>query len=161
MTTDALSAMYDYSDAAYDELIKESEIDNRVGEGPAIVTKVTDDNWPSGDPRRKIMFSLLFAGNAKADLTISPLPSPEVIQAEKGSWDAGKKRAIANQVSIFRQFAQHYGVSPMNVREGDEFRVKTTKTKRNPDGSGGFVRIIAVLAKDAANGTAPTGGPGF
>lgn len=161
--SDALSSMFsDYSDSAYDDLIKESEIDTRVGEGNAIVTKVTDDTWPSGDPRRKIMFSLLFAGNAKADLTVSPLPSPEVIKAEKGSWDSGKKRAIAQQVSIFRQFAQHYQTSPMNVREGDEFRVKTIKTKKNADGSGAFVRVIAVLSKDAANGTAPTsGGPGF
>lgn len=159
--TDVLQSMF--SDSAYDELIKESEIDNRVGEGNAIITKITDDLWPSGDKRRKVLFSLLFAGNAKADLTVSDLPSPEQVRAEKATWDANKKRAIANSVALYRQFAQYYSVNPMSgLQEGQQYRVKTVKTKRNPDGSGGFVRVIAVLDPNAGTtSVAPTGGPGF
>lgn len=159
--TDALNAMFD--DAAYDELIKEADVDNRVGEGNAIITKITDDLWPSGDKRRKVLFSLLFAGNAKADLTVSDLPSPEQVRAEKGTWDANKKRAIANSVALYRQFAQFYSVNPMSgLQEGQQYRVKTVKTKRNPDGSGGFVRIIAVLDPSAGSASTPAaGGPGF
>lgn len=159
--TDALAAQFD--DAAYDELIKESEIDNRVGEGNAIITKITDDLWPSGDKRRKVLFSLLFAGNAKADLTVSDLPSPKQVREEKSTWDANKKRAIANSVALYRQFAQFYSVNPMSgLQEGQQYRVKTVKTKVNPDKSGGFIRIIAVLDPKTEAGSAPAaGGPGF
>lgn len=164
--TDALAAQF--SDAAYDELIKDAEKDDRAGEGNAIVLKITDDVWPSGDPRRKILFALLFAGNAKADLTIGDIPSPEQVAAEKGGWDAKKKKAISSAVTVARQFAQHYGKNPRAmdgptaVREGDQFRVKTVVTKKQPDGSGGFCRVIALLSPtDSENGSAPVGGPGF
>lgn len=164
--TDALSAMFD--DAAYSELIDEANKDDRAGEGNAIVLKITDDVWPSGDPRRKILFSLLFAGNAKADLTIGDIPSAEQVRAEKASWDSKKKKAIASAVSIAKQFAEHYGKNPRAVdgptavREGDQFRVKSVVTKRQPDGSGGFARIVSILSPTGnAPSTGGNNGPGF
>lgn len=164
--TDALNAMFD--DAAYQELIDEAAKDDRAGEGNAIVLKITDDTWPDGGPRRKILFSLLFAGNAKADMTVGDIPSPEQVRAEKASWDSKKKKAIASAVNIAKQFAQHYGKNPRAkdgetaVREGDQYRVKSVVTKRNPDNSGGFARVIAILPPAGSEASAPSsGGPGF
>lgn len=160
--SDALMAQF--SDAAYDELLEEAKIDDRVGEGNAIITKITDDLWPSGDPRRKVLFSLLFAANARADLTVGTVPSPEQVREEKSTWDSKKKKAIASTINIYKQFAEHYGVNPMSgLREGQEYRVKTVKTRQEKDGSGGFIRVIAILPKaGSANGSASaSGGPGF
>lgn len=139
---------YDYTDAAYDELLKDADRDNRVGDHLWMVTKVVHDSWPSGDPRMKITGNLQTANNAKADLTISPPPPPDVVKAESKTWEQGKKRAIAATVTMYRQLAEHYATAPENVSEGDVFAVKTTKTKRNEDGTGGFIRVIAFLSKD-------------
>ena len=150
------------SDSAYDELLKDAEMDNRVGDKQALVTTVVHDNWPSGDPRLKIGFVLTDARNAKADLTISPPPAPEVVKAEKASWEPGKLRAIANTVAQYRQLAQHYGTSPDQIKEGDTFKVKTVKTRRDEEGKGGFIRVIAFLPPTPAAGAATaTGGPSF
>lgn len=157
---DPMSAM-NLQDSAYDELLKDAEMDNRVGDKQALVTSVVHDNWPSGDPRMKFGFVLTDANNAKADLTLSPPPTPEEVKAQKASWEPGKLRAIAQQVSIFRQFAQHYGISPDQIKEGDTFRVKTVKTRRDEEGKGGFIRVIAVLPKAPAAGAATAGGPSF
>ncbi len=147
--SDAMNAAY-LSDAAYDELLKEAEVDGRVGDKEALVASVVRDTWPSGDPRIKIGFVLTDARNAKADLTISPPPSPEVVKAEKASWEPGKLRAIANTVSMYRQCAEHYGTSPEAIKEGDTFRVKTVKTRRDEEGKGGFIRVVAFLPKSGA-----------
>lgn len=147
---------YDFTDAAYDELLRDAEKDQRVGDHLAMVTKVTHDSWPSGDPRIKVQFSLQSANNAKADLTISPPPPPDVVKAQKATWDQGKKRAVAGAITLYRQLAEHYHTSPDKISEGDVYAVKTTKTKVEADGKGGFIRIIAFLdkAKLSADATA-------
>jgi hypothetical protein len=157
---DPMAAM-NLADSAYDELLKDAEMDNRVGDKQALVTTVVHDNWPSGDPRIKIGFVLTDAGNAKADLTISPPPAPEVVKAEKKSWEPGKLRAIANTVSQYRQLAQHYGTSPDTIREGDTFRVKTVKTRRDEEGRGGFIRVIAFLPPNAGASASASNSAGF
>jgi len=139
----------DYNDAAYREFEKEANRDTRVGNHTWIVSQVTHDTWPSGDPRIKLLGLLTTAGNAKADLTISPPPAPDVVKAEGKNWESGKKRAIAASIAMHRTLAEVYGKSPDEIVEGDTFMVKTALTKRNPDGTGGFVRIIAFLKKDA------------
>lgn len=139
---------YDYTDSAYDELLKDADRDNRVGDHLAIAIKVVHDSWPSGDPRIKVSFNLQSANNAKADLTISPPPPPDVVKAESKTWEQGKKRAIANAITMYRQLAEHYGKSPDEIVEGDVFAVKTTKSKVEADGKGGFIRVVAFLAKD-------------
>lgn len=156
MSYDPMQSMV-LQDSAYDELLKDAEMDNRVGDKNALVTTVMHDNWPSGDPRIKIGFVLTDAGNARADLTISEPPSPEVVKAEKKSWEQSKLRAIAGTVTMYRQLAQHYGTSPNAIKEGDTFRVKTVKTRRDEEtGKGGFIRVIAFLpatsAAPASNG---------
>lgn len=143
---------------AYDDFLKDADKDNRIGDHDAVVSSVTDDTWPSGDPRRKILFSLTTANNAKADMTVSQPPSPEVLKAEGPTYEAGKKRAIAGQINLFKQCTQFYGKSPMDIKEGDGFKIKTVKTKVDADGSGGFIRAIAFLDPKAANGTAASGG---
>lgn len=148
-------------DSAYDELLKDAEMDNRVGDKEALVTTVVHDYWASGDPRIKIGFVLTDANNAKADLTISPPPSPEVVKAEKKTWEQGKLRAIAQTVAQYRQLAKHYGTSPDQIKEGDNFRVKTVKTRRDEEGKGGFIRVIAFLPKQDAAAQATAGGPAF
>lgn len=139
---------YDWNDDAYSDLLKDADKDNRVGDHLAMATKITHDTWPSGDPRIKVLFSLQSANNAKADLTISPPPPPDVVKAESKSWDQGKKRAIAGTITIYRQLAEHYKIDPSKISEGDVFAVKTTKTKKNDDGTGGFIRVIAFLPKE-------------
>lgn len=158
---DPMAAMQ-LDNSVYDELLKDAEMDNRVGDKQALVTTVVHDSWPSGDPRMKFNFVLTDANNARADLTLSPPPSPEVIKAEKKSWDQGKLRAIAGQVAIYRQFAQHYGISPDQIKEGDTFRVKTVKTKRDEEtGKGGFIRVIAVLPPTSGAGATASSAAGF
>lgn len=142
---------YDYTDAAYDDLIKDAERDDRVGEHEFLVTGVLHDFWPSGDPRVKIRGLLLTANSAKADLTISPPPSPEEVKADMANWDSRKKRAIAGVITIYRSLATHYQTTPERITEGQTFRVRTVKTKVGPDGKGGFIRIVVFLPK-----TAPT-----
>ena len=145
-----------YTDSAYDDLINDAARDDRAGDHDFIVSEVTHDYWPSGDPRTKIRGQLLTANNAKADLTISPPPPPEVVRAESKTWETGKKKAIANAVTIYRQFAEYYGKSPdaevanglTPITEGDVFRVKSIVTKRDErTNTGGFVRIIAIKPK--------------
>ena len=135
----------DYNAQEYKDLLKEASRDTRVGDHDWVVQTVINDLWPSGDPRLKLNGVLSTANSAKADLTLSPPPSPEEVKANKGSWDQPKVRAIATSIQIHQQLAKHYGKKPADVQEGDVFRVKTALTKRNPDGSGGFVRIIAFL----------------
>lgn len=51
MSTDAMDAMYDYNDEAYSQLIKDADVDERVGKHNAIVTKIEDGAWDDGRPR--------------------------------------------------------------------------------------------------------------
>lgn len=146
------------NDEAYNQLLKDAEKDNRVGDHDAIIAKVTNDNWPSGDPRQKVDFVLVTANNAKADLTLSPPPSPAVVAAESANWEPGKKRGVAASINIYRQAIQHYGVAitsegRLDLKEGQRFKVKTAKTRRDEDGKGGFIRVIALLPKDHAVGS--------
>lgn len=151
MSTDPMELML--NDSAYDDLLRDAEIDRRVGDHRAIVQKVVRDKWPSGDPRTKIDFVLLTANNAKADWTFSPPPPPEVVKAEKDSWEPGKLKAIAQSVAQLRQLVKEYGVTVgqdgyPNIKEGDQFNVKTVKTRRDDQGKGGFIRIAAFLSKE-------------
>lgn len=171
-TVDPMQLMLD--DAAYDQLLKDAETDKRVGDHDAIVQKVTNDHWPEqygGHPRQKVDFVLLSANNAKADWTFSPPPPPDVVKAEKDTWEQGKLRAIAGAVAQLRQLVKDYGVTMdadgyLAIKEGDRFKVKTVKTRRDDNtGKGGFVRVVAFLPKDrpvgekatnaASGGTAP------
>lgn len=153
MSTDAMTAQInDYSGDVYDQLLKDAEVDNRVGKHKAIVVKVVHDTWDSGDPRHKFSFSLLTAGNAKADMTWSDPPSIEDIVAQKNNWEPAKKKGIASAVSLARQLAQHYSKRVVDIAEGDEFEVQTVKTRRDKDGSGGFIRVISFLPPGAVAG---------
>ena len=154
MSTDPMSLMLEQlNSSAYDELIKEAETDNRVGDHEALVQKVTNDKWRDGGLRQKFMFVLLTASNAKADWTFSPPPTPDQVAKESATWDAGKKRAIAGSIAQLRQLVRDYGVKLtkegyLDIREGQKFNVKTVKTRREADGTGGFIRVVAFLAKD-------------
>lgn len=154
MSDDPLAAM-NLNASAYDDLLKDAEKDDRVGEKNALVSAVVRDTWPSGDPRTKVQFVLTDAGNAKADLTLSPPPSPEEVAAQKDSWDGKKKKAIAGAITIYRQLATHYGKGIDDVREGDTFRVKTAKNKE------GFIRVVGFLPKAGASTSAGSSGPSF
>lgn len=158
--TDPMSIMLNQLDSSvYNDLIKEAETDNRVGDHEALVQKVTNDKWRDGGLRQKFMFVLLTANNAKADWTFSPPPTPEQVEKEKETWDAGKKRAIAGSIAQLRQLVKDYSVKLtkegyLDIREGQKFNVKTVKTRREADGTGGFIRVVAFLAKDRPVGEA-------
>jgi hypothetical protein len=138
---------------AYDDLIKDAERDDAIGAQEFLVSEVINDEWPSGDPRLKLKGNLTSVGsNPKADLTISPPPPPDVLKAESATYEQGKKRAIANTINLYKQLGQHYGKSPQQIREGDTFKVQVVRTKRNPDNTGGFLRIVAFLPKEHAVG---------
>lgn len=164
MSDDALQAMNAYDSDEYDKLLKDAETDSRVGKHDFLVTKVVEDTWPSGDARLKVSGVLTTARNAKTDFTWSPPPAPEVVAAEKSSWEPGKLRAIANAVSIARQLRQHYGKSPNQIQEGDVYRVQTNKSRRDKvTGEGGFVRIFAFLPQSTSTNGAggASAGVGF
>jgi hypothetical protein len=155
-----------YNDQAYKDFMDDAAKDDRVGKHDAIVSKVVADTWESGDPRHKITFNLLSAGNSKADLTWSPPPPIEELmklKEDKSQESRGKKKAIANAIAIAQQAAQHYSKSVPDFREGDRVRVQTVKTKVDKDtNTGGFIRVIALLPLGAENGGAPaSSGPGF
>lgn len=152
---------YNYDDAAYNQLLEDADKDDRIGHHTVVVNGVVDDTWPSGDPRRKIKFAYLDVKNAKADLTISPPPSPEVVASESKTWDTGKKKAVAQTINIYRQLRKHYNKSPETVIEGDVFRVNVVKTTIKKDGTGGFLRVTAFLAKDEKTEAASTDSPPF
>lgn len=136
--------MTDWNDAAYRELEKEANKDNRVGKHLFVVTEKREDTWPSGDPRVKLLGQLVTANSAKADVTLSPPPSPEEVKAESSSWDSRKKKAIAQSIAIHRNLAKFYdGKTPETIEAGDEFSVETAKNKE------GFVRVVAFLPKGA------------
>lgn len=160
----ATSDSADYSSSDYDDFLKDAERDDRIGTHDWLVSKVTHDFWPSGDPRIKIVGVLLTASGQnkpKADLTISPPPPASVIQAESRNWDGGKKKAIAQAITMYRKLAEYYQTSPEKIQEGDVFRVETAKTARKEDGTGGFVRVVAFHSKDklGADGQAQQGVP--
>lgn len=136
----------DYGSTDYDDFLKDAERDDRIGDHDWMVSRVTHDYWPSGDPRIKIQGSLLTASGQtkpKADCTISPPPAPDVIKAESSQWDSGKKKAIAQTINLYRQLKTYYNTTPDQITEGDVFRVKVIVTKKQDDGSGGFARVAA------------------
>lgn len=135
----------DYSSRDYDDFLKDAERDDRVGEHDWMVTSAVHDRWPSGDPRIKIIGVLLTASGKekpKADLTISPPPAPDVVRAEAKDWAQGKKRAIAQTITMYRKLAEYYQTSPDKIQEGDIFRVTTAKNKD------GFIRVVAVHSRE-------------
>jgi len=146
-------------DAAYDQLLKDAEVDNRLGHHDAIVSKVVNDTWDDGRPRQKVTFTLLTANNAKADLTLSKLPTPEQVAAESATWDAGRKKGVANSISVCRQLVQHYGMTVDAQRgmpifaEGQRYKVKTGKRSDKNDRAKYFVQVVAFLPKDHAVGS--------
>jgi hypothetical protein len=139
---------YDYTDSAYDQLLKDAARDNRVGDHLFMVTDVLHETWPSGDPRLKFKGVLQTANNAKADFQMSPPPPPDVVAAQYAGWDKKKQQAVASSVTLGRQLQQHYGKKPDDIQQGDVFAVKTAKTKIDADGKGGFIRIISFLPKE-------------
>ncbi len=136
---------YDFDDPIYKQLEKEASTDNRVGEHDFLVTETTEDTWPSGDPRIKIRGMLVTANGAKADMTLSPPPSPEEIKATIDTWSSAKKKGVAGAVTMYKSLEKFYATTPDKISQGDTFRVKTVLTKRNADGTGGFVRVVAFL----------------
>lgn len=136
-----------YDDAAYSALLNDANRDDRIGDHDWQVTQVVQDTWPSGDARYKFKGVLLTANSAKADLTLSPPPPPEVVAAESKTWERGKKKAVAQAVTMLRILAASYGKGLDDIAEGDIFRVTTAKTKEE-DGKGGFIRVVAFHAKD-------------
>lgn len=153
----ALNAMFDFS--AYDEFVKDAMKDTAVGPQEFLVGEVHADAWPDGSPRLKVRGQLTSAGNVIADITFSEPPPIEVLrEMEKaGTMDAKRKRGIAATVNLYKQLAQHYGISPKQIRPGEVYKVQVARDKRNADGTGGFLRVRAFLSKDHVVGT-PTGG---
>jgi len=138
-------AGYDFDDPIYKQLEKEASQDNRVGDHEWLVTDATEGVWPSGDKMYKLRGVLTTANNAKADVTLSPPPSPEEIKATISTWSTGKKKGVASTVAMYKELAKHYHTTPEKIGQGDTFKVKTVITRRNADGTGGFVRVVAFL----------------
>jgi hypothetical protein len=136
----------------WDAFLSDAEKDTRVGKHEFCVTSVVQDSWPSGDARFKIKGTLLTAGNAKCDMTMSAMPTLEAAQAET---DPKRKRGIA--LSVRNHLAlQKYGKTIEQVAEGDVFRVETGKDKE------GFVRVMRILgAEESVEVKAPKTGVPF
>lgn len=165
--SDALN-QFDFNDEAYKDLLDDAKKDDRVGPQTGVVVSVVDDQWPSGDDRRKVVFQLPARNNAKADLTWS-VPPPDTKEESarrkegKGEWDTAKVQGVAKAINVGRQLAQHYGLnSPLDIQQGETYRINVGRSKRNLDGSGGFLRVNAFLAPEGANGAGGgSDGPSF
>ena len=139
----------------YDDMIDDLERDTRVGDHDFMVSDVTTGVWadltPTGsqDPYVKVDGVLLTAGQAKCDFTWSPPPPPAIVKAQMASWEGGKRKAIAQAISIGKKIVEFYGKGVADLKQGDVIRVKTVKTKVNTKtGKGGFIRIVAILPKE-------------
>lgn len=132
----------------YNDIMGELEKDTRVGDHDFMVSEVIGDTWPSGDERWKVRGVLLTAGQAKCDLQWSPPPPASVVKQEMASWDGGKKKAIAQSISLAKKLAEHYGKTVQTLKSGDVLRVKTVKTRVDANGKGGFIRVAAILPMD-------------
>lgn len=127
-----------------EDFIAAAEKDNREGDHSAIVMRVEDKVWPSGDAFKKIVVGLITANNAKADFNLQPIPDEKTLAAIKEEGNRGKMRGVANNIAMVRQLEKYYGKAPANLSEGDTLTVKTVKNKE------GFVRVIAILPKGGA-----------
>lgn len=136
---------YDFDDPIYAQLEKEARQDTRVGDHEFLVAQVTHDQWPDGQPRYKIRGVLVTANNAKADVTLGATPTPEEVKAGLSVWDKKRKAGVTMGINMNRALAKFYKKSPEKISEGDTFKVTTNLSKRNPDGTGGFVRVVAFL----------------
>jgi len=134
-----MATTYDWNDAAYAELASEAAKDDRVGDHTFLVTERREEQWPSGDPRIKVLGVLTTARSAKCDITVSPPPAPEVVKEMMGTWEPNKKRAISATISLYAAMQKHYGKTPETLESGDEINVKTAKNKD------GFIRVVAIL----------------
>lgn len=156
-TNDPFDFNFDLNSSAYDQLIKDAETDNRVGNHSALVSKIEKGAWPDGRPRLKVLMTLTTANNSMADWTFSPPLPPDQLAAVKSTLETKVIKGMANNIATARQLAQHYGVTPGQIKEGDSFKVKTRKDRVESDGSGGFIRIAAFLPKDAVVGVQTQG----
>lgn len=157
-SNDPFDAMFSFDDSAYKEFTDEASKDDRVGDHEFLVTDVVKDQWDDGQPRLKVKGNLVTAGNAKADWTFSPPPSPEELAARKGTMERKTKQAIASSITMAKQLAQHYSTTPGKIAVGNLFKIKTAKNRE------GFIRIIAFLPRDHAVGqqvATPTTSVGF
>lgn len=148
-----MSENNDYS--GYADVMDELEKDTRIGGHDFMVSNVTTGVWadltPTGsqDPYVKVEGVLLTAAQAKCDFTWSPPPPPTVVKAQMASWEGGKRKAIAQAISIGKKMVEFYGKGVKDLVAGDVIRVKTVKTRVNvKTGKGGFIRIAAILPKD-------------
>ena len=163
MSEDALQAINMYDDAAYKDLLDEANRDDRIGNQTLLITEVVNDHWDDGQERTKAKGVLTTAGNAKADVTMSDPPTAEEIVANKATWDRKKKFGVASSITLASSLAKHYGKTRTQLRQGESYRVKIVKTKKDESsGKGGFLRVVAFLPQEGAesNGSS-AGGPGF
>ena len=147
--------------AEYDEFLKEADRDNRVGDHDFLVQEVLPGVWPSGDPRCDVNGTLITANSAKVRFSWSPPPPPETLKAEAATLEMGKKKAIAGSIRIAKSLQEYYGKHVEDLAVGDVIRVKTVKTKVQNDGSGGFIRIVAILPPKGIADSAESDAPAF
>lgn len=141
----------DYGSDAYAYFIDDAKKDDAIGKHDWLVTGVDHGYWPSGDPRIKIVGQLIdVRGNnkPKADLTISPPPSPATLKAEWETYDKGKQRAITQAITMYRKLREYYQTSPDKIVEGDIFAVETGRARAQNPGQLGFLRVTAFHSKD-------------
>ena len=150
-----MATTYDWSNAAYSELESEANKDDRLGDQTFMVSEVREETWPSGDPRIKVIGTLITARNSKCDLTVSPPPAPETVKELMATWEPAKKKAIANTIAIYRDMSKHYGKTPETLAAGDEINVKVVKNKE------GFIRIASILPPGNLGARADASMPGF
>lgn len=149
-TEETNASSQEYGDA-YDRFVTDAAKDDAIGRHDWLVTQVTHDQWPSGDPRIKIVGQLIdVRGNnkPKADLTISPPPAPDVLEAEWADYDKGKQRAIAQSITMHKKLREYYQTSPDKIKEGDVFAVETGRARATTPGQLGFLRVVAFHSKD-------------
>lgn len=152
--------MKDFS--AYKAFKEEAERDDRLGRDTFIVSHTVAGIFPNAGTPYVEVHGMLERSGAKVKFTVGELMTPAQIEAEKATWDHKRKFAVSQTIAMHEGLAK-IDKTPETLGAGDTFLVDVGKTKRNADGTGGFLRIDKIIGavKDVPGFGGKSGGPGF
>jgi len=121
--------------------------DDRIGDHDVLVSEpISVGAWDDGRDRVKVKFQMLTADNNITDATFSAPTDDGGLAALKGS-NRGMWFAAVNNKVMIGQLKKHYDVTPLQIREGMKFRVKTRGSVDKNTGKT-YVKVCAFLSKE-------------
>ena len=135
--------MSEYNDG-YDAFMDEMERDDRLGKHEVIVASTAQGQWPDGRNYNKVKFAWRNGSHSSIDLWWSDPPDAKTVEAEKATWDSGKRKGIQNQINMRRQLAKHFGKTAWELKEGDVLGINVEARKNKKDGKT-YPRVVAFV----------------